>query len=109
MATVLESLKSINAYPVPLRTLVETAEHRGLDVALEATQEVMCSNSYLLAKADLLKWLSLAPDITQGGISYGFTDDQRLDLRRQANMLYENYEKGNYVPKSIYGYKGSRL
>ena len=31
MATVLESLKGINAYPIPLRTLVDAAEYRGLD------------------------------------------------------------------------------
>ena len=29
MATVLESLKGINAYPIPLRTLVDAAEYRG--------------------------------------------------------------------------------
>ena len=38
-ATVLEALKSITAYPVPLRTLVETAERRGLSLSDEATQD----------------------------------------------------------------------
>ena len=40
-ATVLEALKSITAYPVPLRTLVETAERRGLSLSDEATQETL--------------------------------------------------------------------
>lgn len=40
MATILESLKSVNAYPVPLRTLVEISERRGLSLTSEATQQI---------------------------------------------------------------------
>ena len=60
MATVVESLKSVNAYPVPLRTLVETAEKRGLDLDKPATAEVLKGKEYNLAKADLYLWLSLS-------------------------------------------------
>lgn len=59
-ATVLEALKSITAYPVPLRTLVETAERRGLSLSDEATQETLKSKAFNLSKADTLLWLSLA-------------------------------------------------
>lgn len=109
MATVLESLKGINAYPIPLRSLVDAAEYRGLDMTAEATQEVMQTAAYKLTQADLLLWLSLAPNVTQGGQSYSFTDEQRVQFRNRANALYgECQEEGN-KPKSIYGYKGSRL
>ena len=67
MATVLESLKGINAYPIPLRTLVDAAEYRGLDMTVEVSQEIMQTAKYKLAQADLLLWLSLAPDVTQAG------------------------------------------
>lgn len=60
-ATVLEALKSITAYPVPLRTLVETAERRGLSLSDEATQETLKGKAFNLSKADTLLWLSLSP------------------------------------------------
>ena len=77
MAKVIESLKGLNAYPIPLRTLVETAEKRELNLDTEATKEVLKGKEYNLAKADLLLWLSFAPDISQGGQNYSFTDEQR--------------------------------
>lgn len=109
MATVHETLKGISAYPVPLRTLVETVELRGVSLDETATQEVMVGKAYKLAKADLLLWLSLAPNITQGGQSYSFTDKQRQQFRNQAKALYDECEEVSVATKPIYGYKGSRL
>lgn len=109
MATILETLKGVSAYPVPLRTLVETAEFRGLSLAEAATQEVMVGKAYKLAKADLLLWLSLAPNIGQGGQSYSFTDEQRQQFRNQAKALYDECDEVSAATKPIYGYKGSRL
>ena len=109
MATVLEALKSVSAYPIPLRTLVETAERRGVQLSDEATQEVLTGKDYRLALADLLLWLSLAPDITQGGQSYSFTDDQRRQLRSQANVLFDELGEKSASAAPVYGYKGSRL
>ena len=108
---VIESLKGLNAYPIPLRTLVDTAEKRGLNLDTEATADVLKSKEYNLAVADLLQWLSEAPNVSQGGQSYTFSDGQRTQLRNRANSLYKDFgadkEAGN--PKPIYGYKGSRL
>lgn len=111
MDTVLESLRGVSAYPVPLRTLNAIAEKRGLQLTDDATGEVQKSKEYNLAVADLLMWLSRAPDISQGGQSYSFTDEQRKEFRNMANSLYGDFgadgEAG--TPKPIYGYKGSRL
>lgn len=109
MATVLEALKAVSAYPVPLRTLVETAEQRGLTLSDEATKEVLSGRDYRLAYADLLLWLSLSPNITQGGQSFSFTDEQRQQLRNQAQALYDELDEESAAVKPIYGYKGSRL
>lgn len=109
MATILETLKGVSAYPVPLRTFVETAELRGLSLTETATQEVMVGKAYKLAKADLLLWLSLAPNIGQGGQSFSFTDEQRQQFRNQAKALYDECEEVSAASKPIYGYKGSRL
>lgn len=109
MATVLETLKGVSAYPVPLRTLVETAELRGLTLEEAATQDIMVGKAYKLAKADLLLWLAFAPNITQGGQSYSFTDEQRQQFRNQAKALYDECGEVSAATKPIYGYKGSRL
>lgn len=110
MATVLEALKGVNSYPVPLRTLTKTAEQRGLTLTGTATQEVLRGRAYNLAVADLLLWLSLAPNVTQGGQSYSFTDEQRTQLRNRAEELYAEFgEDEAGTPQPIYGYKGSRL
>lgn len=110
MAKVIENLKGINAYPIPIRTLIETADKRGLNLDTEATEEVLKGKNYNLAKADLLLWLSFAPNISQGGQNYSFTDEQRTQLRNHAKALYKDFDDDSgSANKPIYGYKGSRL
>lgn len=109
MATVLETLKGVSAYPVPLRTLVETSEQRGLSLTEIATREVIVGKAYKLAKADLLLWLAFAPNITQGGQSFSFTDEQRQQFRNQAKALYDECGEESATIRPLYGYKGSRL
>lgn len=110
-ATILDSLKAVNAYPIPLRTLTKVSERWGLQISDEATQEVLCGASYNLALADLLLWLSFAPGISQGGQSFQFTDEQRLQLRNRSRQLQNRYmsEQETRQNKTIYGYKGDRL
>ena len=109
METILESLKGGNAYPVPLRTLVEIAERRGLSLTSEATQADLRGKDYKLATADLLLWLSIAPNISQGGQSYSFTDEQRQQFRNRANALFDEFGEETSSVQPTYGYKGSRL
>lgn len=110
MAKVIELLKGVTAYPIPLRTLLEAAEKRGLNLDGEATAEVIKGKAYNLARADLFLWLSFSPDISQGGQSFSFGDEQRSRLRNQAKALYAEFEPdGSASQKPIYGYKGSRL
>lgn len=108
MATLLDALKGINSYPVPVRTITEIAERRGIVLENEATAAVLTSKAFCLCRADILLWLSYAPNITQGGQSYSFTDEQRTDLRNRAQGLYDELEEEN-APRTIYGYKGKRL
>lgn len=110
MDNVLDSLKGVNAYPIPLRTLSEVAERRGIVLTAEATSELLTSKAYNLCVADLLFWLSFAPNITQGGQSYSFSDTQRTQLRGRARAIYDEWAKDEAgTPKATYGYKGSRL
>lgn len=110
MPKILECLKGVNAYPIPQRTLIEFALRRGLSLTDEATQEVLRGAAYNLTVADLLLWLSVAPNVTQGGQSYSFSEDQRALFRNRAYALMKEYDdSGDSTPKTIYGYKGSRL
>lgn len=109
--TIAEALKSMNAYPVPTRTVEEICLRRGLDPCSRITSFVYKSADFGLARADMLIWLSEAPDVSQGGQSYGFTDEQRMRLRSRAQELYGFLGNGGEPDgsKNIYGYKGSRL
>lgn len=106
--TISEALKGINSYPLPIRTLQEVSEKRGLSLDAEATIEILQSSAYNLAYADLLVWLSYAPAVSQGGQSYSFTDTQRLEMRNRASEIYDEQNEDN-APKTRFGYKGSRL
>lgn len=104
--TIIESLKCISGYPIPLNTLKDIAENRELKPDDEANQDARKSKEYRLAKADVLTWLSQAPNVSQVGISYNFSDTDRLNFRQQATAIYKDCGE---TPKSIFGYKGSRL
>ena len=108
MATLLSSLRAINAYPVPQSFFETSAASRGLDLNAKITQEALKSREYRLAYADVIMWLSKAPNVSQGGQSYTFDDDQRRDFRNEALAIYDELGEDN-APKTIYGYKGSRL
>lgn len=107
--THLDALKSVNAYPIPLRTIVEVSERRNISLTAEATQESLISKNFRLAKADLLLWLSLAPNISQGGQSFSFTDEQRKDFKREAQAIYGELEPTANAGCVTFGYKGDRL
>lgn len=109
MATFIEHLQGINRYPVPLRTIAEIGERRCITLTADAAQEDLFGKDYRLAKADLLLWLSLAPDISQGGQSYSFTDEQRKRMRSEANAIYQELEPTEATLIPTFGYKGDRL
>ena len=109
MATVYDTLKSLSAYPIPSDVLKDMAGRRGVDASLEATPERCATPAFQLAKADALMWLSNAPNISQGGISYSFSEDQRMSLRRQSADIYLEHRAADRPKKSIYGYKGSNF
>jgi hypothetical protein len=87
-------------------TLVSIAEGRGLSPQDNANSAL---TSYRKAEADVYMWLSNAPDVSQGGQSYSFTDEQRKFFRQQAKAIYEATGEATASKTTIYGYKGTRL
>ena len=110
MASVLESLKSVNAYPVPTGAIEAIAARRGVSLNEEATPQALNGSEYNLALADVLLWLSDAPNIAQGGQNYSFSDTQRSQFITRANRIYKKYDEESVVGnKPTFGYKGSEL
>lgn len=105
MATIVETLRSLNAYPMPMQTLVAIAEGRGL-APYDTAED---SAAYRLATADVYMWLSNAPDVSQGGQSFSFSDEQRKHLRQRAQAIYGADDDTTTSKRTIYGYKGTRL
>lgn len=104
----LQSLKSISAYPIPTATLADIAEGAGLAADAELTAEGRNSREYRLALARVYLFLSEAPNVSQGGISYSFSEWERQRMRRKAEELLDalGVDADGCVPL---GYKGEDL
>lgn len=112
MTTIEDVLKGLTQYPLPSETLKSVAARRGYNLSDEATKEDITSREFLLAEADLYAWLSIAPNVSQGGQSYSFTAEQQTLFKKRADSIYKALgEKDIFITdnKPNYGYKGSKL
>lgn len=110
MLTILDALKAITMYPIPKSTIEEVVTRRGGDLSAAAPATTLNSEWFNLAKADLLVWLTFAPNISQGGQSYSLTDEQRKFYRKEADKLYRKFGESEKATQAVkYGYKGSKL
>lgn len=109
--TILEALRRVNAYPVPMGELQTIAIVRGLDLDAEADGATLRGGAFKLATADVLMWLSEAPNVSQDGISYSFLEEQRRKFKGRAQAIYGELapDEIGAVSGVVYGYKGSVL
>lgn len=109
--TTFDALVGITGYPIPRRSAEAVALRRGLDLDAEPTSEGMAGKVFRLCEADLLMWLFRAPNVSQGGQAYNFTDEQRRDFRRRAMKIYSDLgDMGDAAGSGVvYGYKGTSL
>ena len=107
---VLQSLKSISSYPIPTATVEDIAEGAGLTVDTVMTTEIRNGKEYKRAKAQVFLFLSEAPNVSQGGITYSFSEAERNRFRsRASNILNEIGEGGEDAALPEFGYKGEDL
>lgn len=106
--TVIDALKTINGYPVPEAVLQRICLGRGLAASDELTAETMESAEFELACADVMDYLSSAPSVTQGGISFNLPVDAQKRFSTQAASIYAKHGV-SASGTMIYGYKGSSL
>jgi hypothetical protein len=109
MLTVLEALKSINGYPIPLSQFTTTAEKVGLNLYDEATLDVLNSDKFKLAEAEILTYLSNAPEISQGGQTYKFSDADKTNFINRASALREDVNGDSDTADQSGGYVGDML
>ena len=106
--TIIESLQSLSAYPIPMPSLVNIAEEAGLvysEILLPTTRR---SAAFKRATANVWLWLSEAPNVTQDGISYSFSDGERNRMRAKGEALLAEIGDSDEVDVE-FGYKGEDL
>ena len=106
---VLQSLRSLSSYPIPTATIEEVAEGVGLAIDTELTQELRKDKRFKRAQARVYMFLSEAPNVSQGGISYSFSEEERRRFRLRAENLLEQIGDATSEAGVEYGYKGEDL
>lgn len=106
---VLQSLRSLSSYPIPTATIEDVADGVGLDIDTELTQELRKDKRFKRAQARVYIFLSEAPNVSQGGISYSFSDEERRSFRLRAESLLEQIGDATSEAGVEYGYKGEDL
>ena len=106
MGTISNSLRSISNYPIPPAIIEEVAEDSGLNPDELVTPEIRKSKSFMLAKAGIYDFLSEAPNISQAGISYTCSNDERNRFKLKAGSIRKKLEGSNH---GVYGYQGEDL
>jgi hypothetical protein len=81
------TIKAMSSYPIPAATIDNIIDEAGLDADAEITKETRASNEFKKAKALTYAFLAEAPNITQGGISYTFSEDERSRFAKKSNSL----------------------
>lgn len=104
-----QSLNSLNAYPIPLATLQDIAEGVGLSADTELTQEIRRSREFRKAQALTYLYLSEAPNISQGGIQYSFSEDERKRMRNRAEAILDEIGDESTDTGLVFGYMGESL
>ncbi|MBR5276852.1 MAG: hypothetical protein IKU35_06930 [Bacteroidaceae bacterium] len=106
---VLQSLRSLSSYPIPTATIEDVAEVVGLAIDTELTQELRKDKRFKRAQARVYMFLSEAPNVSQGGISYSFSEEERRRFRLRAENLLEQIGDATSEAGVEYGYKGEDL
>lgn len=102
-------MKNLSAYPIPSAAIEDIAEGVGLAVDAELTSEIRNGIAFKRAQARVYLFLSEAPNVSQGGISFSFSEEERRRFRRRAESLFEQIGDTSSDAGVEYGYKGEDL
>lgn len=85
--TIREALKGLTGYPIPVATLDYILTASDIDGADEFSVAISQSAEYKRAEGYVFRYLSEAPNVSQGGVSYSFTADDRTRFANRAKSL----------------------
>lgn len=101
-----KALMYLSNYPIPMPVIENIMEEQGMDSSTsEADGETRSSVRFRRCKAQVYLFLSKAPNVTQGGITYSFGQKEREAFARMANAILQ--EVGDNAEAEIeVGYYG---
>ena len=106
--TAIDYLGNKVKFDVPRNTIIGILADRGIDPSDEYVDSD--KDTMRLAYADLLKWFLLGPSKvnntsdsdngwTHAGGGYDMSDDDRAEMRAEANAIYNELEPGSTLKK----------
>jgi hypothetical protein len=109
--TIFESLKATAGGLVADRAIEVVCTRRGIDAGGEATQDVLGSAGYRLARADVMMIAAQSPNVKQADVAFDSLVTTREEIKAAANAVYGALGDAEFIPerKTQYGYKGSSL
>lgn len=107
--TIGQSLKSLSAYPIPTATVTDIAEGCGLAVDTLLTKELRKSRDFRRAQAKTYLYLAGAPNVSQGGQSYSFSEDDRDFFKDLAKDILDDLGEEADGIGNNFGYQGEDL
>lgn len=105
-----ESLKGLTGYPIPSATLDYIMAAADIDGTGDFNPSTAKTAAYKKAEGYLFRYLSEAPNISQGGVSYSFTTEDRTRFANRAKSLLEaaGVEEEDEVGIN-FGYQGENV
>lgn len=102
-----KALMSISSYPIPAPVIENIAGAAGLepDTEVEVNLEVRQSDPFRRATAGVYQYLSEAPNVSQGGISYTFSEDERTRFAQRASNILASLGESQEAEIEV-GYMG---
>lgn len=107
--TILQSLGSLNPYPIPAAALNAIAAGTGLDATAELSPENRESPAMKRAEGKVYLYLAGAPNVSQNGISFSFSAEERKMFRRIARSLFKEAGTDAGACGVSFGYKGENF
>ncbi len=100
-----KALMSISSYPIPAPVIENIAGAAGLEPDTEVDLEVRQSDPFRRATAGVYQYLSEAPNVSQGGISYTFSEDERTRFAQRASNILASLGESQEAEIEV-GYMG---
>lgn len=102
--TILDSLRTVSIYPIPNSVIKDICYKCGINPTMEANRN---TRGYKRALSELYLWLAEAPQVSQAGVSYRITNEQRRSfLQKSADILLDLQDGQG---EKMYGLKGRLL